>query len=166
MKGILLASLLFAQSASLAEETWITCRQIVDIALRVACYDDYVDTRLPMKSSDSAETSEPPELAESTTTPDAESLFGANDAEAKRIVEMSLAIEQIDNIIMTVTDVQESATRRLTVTLESGQVWQQLDDKRLHIKTGETVTIRKASLGSFLMEKNSGSRAIRVKRIN
>ncbi len=79
---------------------------------------------------------------------------------------MSLAIEQIDNIIMTVTDVQESATRRLIVTLENGQVWQQLDDKRLHIKTGETVTIRKASLGSFLMEKNSGSRAIRVKRIN
>ena len=77
-----------------------------------------------------------------------------------------MAIEQISQIEAVVTDVRESATEKLTVALDNGQIWQQLDSQRLLLKSGETVIIRKASLGSFLMEKQSGSRSIRVKRAN
>jgi len=159
VKRILLTLLLSAQPALAAEDALITCRQIEDIAQRVSCYDDFVDTRFPMESSDSEKT-------ESGTIPDAQSLFGTNDAEAKRIVETSLAIEQIDNIVATVADVQESSTRKVVITLGNGQTWRQLDNHRLPLKAGQTVIIRKASLGSFLLEKESGSRAIRVKRID
>jgi hypothetical protein len=159
MKRMLLTLLLFAQPALAAEDALITCRQIEDIALRVSCYDDFVDARFPMESNESVKT-------ESGTIPDAQSLFGTNDAEAKRLVETSLAIEQIDNIVATVTDVQESSTRKVVITLENGQVWRQLDNHRLSLKAGQSVIIRKASLGSFMLEKESGSRAIRVKRTN
>ena len=64
------------------------------------------------------------------------------------------------------TDVQKSAYKKLTVTLDNGQVWRQLDNRPMHLKTGEAVVVREASLGSFLLEKQSGSRSIRVKRAN
>ena len=157
---------LFVQPALADEQALTKCRLIEDIVERVLCYDKFVDTRFPTESSDSVETSTPPELDESRAVPDAQFLFGTNDAEAKRIVETTLAIEQIDQIEAIVTDVRKSAGRKLTVTLDNGQIWRQLDNDPIGIESGETVVIRKASLGSFLMEKKSGSRNIRVKRAN
>jgi len=166
MKKMLLTLLFFAQPALTAEEALTKCRQIEEIAERVVCYDKIVDSHFPMESSDSVETITPPELAESSAIPDAQSLFGTNDAEAKRIVEISLAIEQISEIEAIVTDVRRSSNKKLTVTLDNGQVWRQLDNQPLPLKSGEAVIVRKASLGSYLMEKQSGSRSIRVKRAN
>lgn len=154
---LLLYSFLIAQPALADEEALSKCRQIQEVAARAACYDRFVDAHYPMGSGDSVETSVP-------AVPDAQSLFGTNDAEAKRIVETSLAIEQIDRIEAVVTEVRKSANEKLTVTLDNGQVWRQLDSKPMRLKSGETVIVRKASLGSFLLEKSSGSRSIRVKR--
>lgn len=166
MKKLLLSLLFVAQPSLTAEEALTECRQIKEIAQRVVCYDNIVDSNFPMDSSDRVETTPPPEITQSDAVPDAQSLFGTNDAEAKRIVETSLAIEQISQIEAKITDVRKSATRRLTVTLDNGQTWRQLDHQRLLLKSGETVIVRKAGLGSFLMEKQSGSRSIRVKRVN
>lgn len=152
---------------ALADEAAMTeCRQIAGIVERVACYDSIVDSRYPTDSSDSVETRTPPEPAEAIAGPDAQSLFGRNDAEAKRIVETTLAIEQIDQIEATVTEVGKSPSKKLTMVLDNGQIWRQLDNQPLRLKRGEAVIVRKASLGSFLMEKKSGSRSIRVKRVN
>lgn len=167
MKKTLLALLFLLVQPALADEKALTkCRQIDDIAERAFCYDEFVDTRLLMEPRDSVETSASPERAVSKALPDAQSLFGANDAEAKRIVETTLAIEQIDQIEAIAIDVRESANRKLTVTLDNGQIWRQLDNKPMLLESGDPVIIRKASLSSFLMEKKSGSRSIRVKRTN
>lgn len=141
--------LLFTMPAFAAEEALLECRQIEDMAERVTCYDSFVDS-----------------LSESGPIPDAQSLFGKDDAEAKRIVQTTLAIEQIDRIEAQVTDIQRSATRKLIITLDNGQVWRQLDNQTLRLKSGESVVVREASLNSFLMEKKSGGRSIRVKRAN
>src|SRR5689334_5299420 len=51
------------------------------------------------------------------------------------------------------------------VTLDNGQVWVQSErDSRVQIEANETVTIRKASLGSFLLSGKQGIGA-RVKRL-
>ena len=150
MKNLLLPLLLFTHSA-LADPALIQCRQIEEAEDRAACYDKVVDSRYP---------------AESNMVPDAQSLFGTADAEAKRIVETTLAIEQIDQIRATVADVGESPGKKLLVALDNGQVWRQLDNKTLRLRNGEAVIVRKASLGSYLLEKESGSRSIRVKRVN
>ena len=171
MRKLLFLLLFLAQPALTAEEALTKCRHIAEIAERVVCYDKIVDSHLStvtsdMDSSDRVEASTPPETTVSDAVPDAQSLFGTNDAEAKRIVETSLAIEQINEIQAIVTDVRKSATKKLTVTLDNGQIWRQLDSQRLRLKSGEAVIVRKASLGSYLMEKQSGSRSIRVKRAN
>jgi len=171
MKKLLLLLLFFTQSALTAEETLIKCRQIEEISERVVCYDNIVDSHFPTDSSDAAssvrvEITTQPEVTESNVVPDAQSLFGTNDAEAKRLVEKSMDIEQISEIEAIVTDVRNSATKRFTVSLDNGQIWRQLDDQRLTLKSGDAVVVRKASFGSYLMEKMSGSRSIRVTRLN
>lgn len=184
MKKLLLSLLFVAQPALAAEEALTECRQIEEIAERVACYDKIADSNFPMDASDRVETAAPPqttppsqttpppqtapppEISNSNAVPDAQSLFGKNDAEAKRIVETSMAIEQINQIEAKITDVRKSAYKKLTVTLDNGQTWRQLDHKPLPLKSGEIVIVREASLGSYLMEKQAGSRSIRVKRVN
>ena len=57
-----------------------------------------MDSHLPtvssdMDSSDSVDTITLPEICESIAVPDEQSLFGAGDAEAKRIVEITLEID-------------------------------------------------------------------------
>ena len=152
MKYLPLLLLLTICHAALADEAALTqCRKIESIEDRVACYDDFVDSHY---------------VAQDGQKPDAQSLFGTTDAEAKRIVETTLDIEQIDHIAATVAAVKSSASRKMTIALDNGQTWRQLDSERLYLKNGEAVIIRKASLGSYLLEKQSGSRSIRVKRVN
>lgn len=166
MKKLLLPLLFLAQPALTADQALTECRQIEGIAERVVCYDKIVDSHFPTDSSDRVEITAPPEATQSNLVPDAQSLFGTNDAEAKRLVETSLAIEQISEIEAIITDVRRSSNKKLTVTLDNGQVWHQLDSQRMPLKSGEAVIVRKASLSSYLMEKQSGSRSIRVKRAN
>jgi hypothetical protein len=152
MKKLLLPLLLLTTQPGFATDNGLTeCRQIEDVEERVACYDEYVDSRHPDRSS---------------TVPDAQALFGTDDAEARRVVETTLAVEQIDRIEATVTGVMDSPGRKLLVVLDNGQTWRQLDNKRLRLERGEAVIVRKASLSSYLLEKESGSRPIRVKRVN
>ena len=59
--------------------------------------------------------------------------------------------------------------RQITMSqqqLDNAQIWEQLDSSRLTLKTGEGILIKSARLGSFLLEKQTGSRSIRVKRID
>lgn len=166
MRLLLLLSSLLAWPSLAADVALAECRPIEDVEERLKCYDDVVDSRHRAESSDRVAASPPPAPAEVQEVPDAQSLFGTNDAKARQIVETTLAIEQIEQIEAIVSDVRESAAEKLIVTLDNGQIWRQLDSKTLQLKSGEAVIIRKASLGSFLLEKATGSRSIRVKRIS
>ncbi|HNP62719.1 MAG TPA: hypothetical protein PKH39_02230 [Woeseiaceae bacterium] len=166
MKRLPLTLLILMQPAMAIDNAWLECRRIQDVATRVACYDNLVDLQIPEDSAKRPDPIPHIEANDIDKVPDAQSLFGKNDAEAKRIVETSLAIDPIVQIEADVVDVRKSALRKLTVVLDNGQTWRQLDNQSMPLKSGETVVIREASLGSFLMEKKSGSRSIRVKRAN
>ena len=77
-----------------------------------------------------------------------------------------LTVEQIKQESVAVAAVKMSSSNKLTITLDNGQVWRQIDTTRLRLKVGDTVIIRAKSLGSFMLSKGSGSRSIRVKRVN
>ena len=57
-----------------------------------------------------------------------------------------------------------SAQGRPTVTLEGGQVWELLDDADPLLAPGDAVTVRRAALGSFVMDTPS-KRIHRVHRL-
>lgn len=149
-KTLLLMTFLFTMPATASDDALAQCRLISAVEERVSCYDSFVDSRSPKVAK---------------TIPDAQSLFGTSDAEAKRIVATTLDIEQITNVESAVADVRLSANRKLTVVLDNGQVWRQLGSQRLNLKSGDAVVVSQASLGSYQMEKKSGSRKIRVKRV-
>ena len=159
MKNTLfLLLVILSAPALLADDALSQCRQIEDLEKRVSCYDDVVDSRDLVETAERDAAGAPPSTMARDTVPDAQSLFGTNDAEARQIVETTLAIEQIDQIEATVADVRQSVGEKLIVTLGNGQVWRQLDSKPLHLKSGDGVVVRKASFGSFLLALESSLR--------
>ena len=52
-----------------------------------------------------------------------------------------------------------------TVTLENGQIWKLTNVDVFRAKVGDSVVIKRAALGSFLMNEVNSKRAYRVKRL-
>lgn len=115
--------LAFASPALADNEALMDCRQIKDSEKRLACFDDYVDSRF-------------------------------------------LTVEQIEEESIVVTAISKTPSDKLTISLENGQVWRQLDSKRLPLNVGDAVIVRSGSLGSFKLAKEGSSRSIRVKRLD
>lgn len=74
--------------------------------------------------------------------------------------------EAVDNVSGKIASARQDGTGKWVLRLEDGAVWQQVDvqEMSLYPKPGQSVTIRKATLGSFLASVE-GRRAIRVRRV-
>jgi hypothetical protein len=72
------------------------------------------------------------------------------------------ALERIESIA---EEVIRARYKKLTITLDNGQIWRQTDGKRRTLKAGEVVVITRGALGSFFMQAKSGGPRMRVKRI-
>jgi hypothetical protein len=74
---------------------------------------------------------------------------------------------EIDKVIYTVDRIEEKDYGSHWFYLTNGQVWQQIDGKRMIYSkkiSPTTITIRRASLGSFLMRVNGKGQVYRVIR--
>ncbi len=139
----------------------LDCRKLTDAAQRLACYDKAVDGM--------AQAEEKGDLV-------------TVDREQRRAVRKqafglslpSLAIfdrgekpEEVNKITATVASATKGPAGWWTIKLDDGAVWKQIADGDLlrDPHAGSTVTIRKASLGSYFMNVD-GQQAIRVHRDN
>jgi hypothetical protein len=158
---LLIPLLVTSHPGMAAEESLFECRQIKDSEERVLCYDKIVDALTsPPLSATTADS------REQAAKPDAQSLFGKDAAETSRIVEKTLAIEKLDQIQARVTGLKRSVDKKFTITLDNGQTWRQIDNQPIPLRNEDKIIIREATLGSYLMEKQSGSGSIRVKRLD
>ena len=91
--------------------------------------------------------------------------FGLSEA-AKRARDPEKAKEIMpEQISAKVTKVGNRPTGELVVTLESGQVWVQIETvSKAMVKAGDTVTIKKAALGSYMLVAPNRV-ATRVRRV-
>lgn len=121
------------------------CRQLTDDRQRLACYDNLAGLAAPAGS-----------------TPEA--LFGLEATESAKLLQRRLGEEPVEVLQQAVTTVAADRYGKLRITLANGQAWEQTDSDRLNLKPGDTVTIRRAALGSFLLTGPSGPRSIRVRR--
>jgi hypothetical protein len=75
-------------------------------------------------------------------------------------------IDRIDNLA--VASITFNRSRRAIVTLENGQVWQQLDSDTTHVvrsvDPGDGATIRSAALDSYMMRIGENGRWFRARR--
>lgn len=143
------------------------CARIDDAAARLACYDSiYRSTAAigaPGAAAGAAATTAGVAAAGAANNPQAD--FGLSEA-AKRALDPEKAkVEMPESVTDKVTSVRHKPTGELVVTLANGQVWLQIDsDSRAKVGVGQTVTIKKASLGSYLLV-GPDKVATRVRRI-
>ena len=149
----------------------------VDLAAadeRLACFDAAYATREKSTSSTlesstgapAAAVSAPP-LAVITAT---EEEFGLPQVagKAKTEEEFGLKQSQVETLRSRITSVERGPLDRLTFYLENGQVWKQIEDAYTPFRVRQDpafAVIKHASLGSFKLSVEGGSRSIRVKRI-
>lgn len=141
-----------ALAAELADE-FSACRLLESAAERLDCYDGAIDRHNKQEPSVAA-------------PPSPEELFGKNANEMRRAVEQATGGEQIDQIEAQVTELLSIAPGKVAITLDNGQLWRQTSTSNLRLAEGDAVTIRTASMGSYMLHKVGSARSMRVQRSN
>jgi hypothetical protein len=95
----------------------------------------------------------------------AEERFGLSKAEARRQADLEFENDDLDLIESIIEKIRHDGYGKFVVQLENGQAWRQLDTRRLKLEVGDAVRINAAIFGSFLLEKSTGSRKIKVQRV-
>ena len=72
--------------------------------------------------------------------------------------------ESGDSIVANVHSVRKNPFKKYIITLDNGQVWKQFDSTSLRITVGETVIIKRGTLGAFFLGKDGVHKRLRVKR--
>jgi hypothetical protein len=134
------------------------CTLLDDDRARLACFDALFPRGAPPAVTGTAAPAATP-----LATP--ESVFGVNDDVRRARGEILAADAMPAMIESTVARLDRLEPGRNRITLANGQVWEQLEpSSRFRPRTGETVTVRQASLGSYLMHASRGS-AVRARRL-
>lgn len=137
------------------------CSQIPDREQRLACFDSFYpkgsQAPLPVLASTAAR-----DAADGVA---AEHLFGLNDevrrARGERI-EADAAPAQIQSAL---AGFEPLGPGRLRLTLANGQVWDQVEAvPSFQPRAGDPITVRQASLGSYLLRGRVGA-PVRARRV-
>jgi hypothetical protein len=138
------------------------CAAIVGDAERLACYDAAVPQLQTAQAGgqvvalDRGNLERMQEQSFGFNLPDLQNLlprFGAGEAAA------------VESVQATVDRIELHASGRSSFYMSNGQVWTQVEAERVrNVRTGDTVEIARASLGSFMMISPRGGMGIRVRR--
>lgn len=176
---LLLTPAAFASNVDLKTQLQ-SCQQISDEEQRLSCFDQIITQldNLPTapvaaQSSDKIITSMPTRVTETTTV---QSVV-ATSAVSKTTVATSRNIndefglkkpdpvDQLQEIVSNVKSIMLDKRKKLRITLENGQQWQQIDQGYIKIKTGDRCTVKRGAIGSFLLGVEGITKTIRVRRV-
>lgn len=154
------------------------CAAIDDPAARLACYDAAYPR--PARRGANAPSAVAPgvpvapavAVAPASTTPVVPAARPASEAEKFGLSERQRAEREprpeqppANAVTAAVVAVRKLPAGYLLIELDNGQQWQQIESApNLYLRVGERVSIRKASLGSFLLETRSNF-STRVRRV-
>lgn len=175
------AALLFITPAAFANNVDLktqlqSCQQISDEEQRLSCFDQIVSRLDAMPvvvrelSADPINAAELPAAPavmapaapvhaptpQSSTPQSSTAEFGLTKPEP------AAEVDEITGIVKTA---KLSKRKKLLITLENGQQWQQIDQDYLNIKSGDTCIIKRGTMGSFLLGVSGYNRTIRVRRV-
>jgi hypothetical protein len=136
----------------------VACKTIENPEQRLACYDEKV------AALDEAQKKEEIVVTDKAAVKEAKrGLFGF-DLPKIKIFGGGDEVTEIEAVVKSVT---ANRAGQVSIVLEDGAKWQQVDTKILNRepRTGDKARIRVGSMGSYLVQFNDGP-AIRMKRIN
>jgi len=130
-----------------ADEAKHPCAHVRDNADRLACYDQAFG-----KPADPV--AAPPEEQ-----------FGFKEKEVERKTGKAEEPAAPTSVTATVTSLTRQRDGKFVVTLDNAQVWSQSEiNSQAGVQVGDTVTVRRGVLGSYLLVTKAGI-ATRVKRV-
>jgi hypothetical protein len=140
-------------------EDVVACKSIENAESRLACYDEKV------AALDEAQKKEEIILTDKAAVKEAQrGLFGFNIPKLKIFGNGGEDVAEIEVVVKSVT---ANRAGQITIVLEDGARWQQVDTKILNRepRSGDKARIRTGSMGSYLVSFNDGP-AVRMKRLN
>ena len=173
-----------AVSADESDNALLKCRAIADDTKRLACYDklaenggdaqdrpatDQQQKKLQAKAKKKAKAiaavpaeSENVPVMQAEPAAPAQPIFGEEDLPKKS---RAASVRDIPLIQVNVVEMKLNAYGKALFYLENGQVWEQADRLRpRRYSTPFTATIKRASMGSYMIQKVDSSVRIRVTR--
>ncbi|MFO1255036.1 MAG: hypothetical protein U1E37_05135 [Sphingomonadaceae bacterium] len=135
----------------------VDCRKLAGDAERLACYDRSVDAL-----ASAADSKQVLVVDRATTEKTKRSLFGLSLPRIKLFGENDdVEIEKIESTLTAVSSARDGSA---IFVLADGARWKQTDGRDTFAKAGQTIEIRKGSLGSYFARINgqSGVRVIRL----
>jgi hypothetical protein len=148
-----------------ALEEVYACASTADEHQRLECYDRAVgrmreaQTRGDLVAVDRQQAERVNREAFGFSLPSLGNLFGGNSHRA-------IVPEEVAAITAHITRVSRDGSGHATITLDNGQTWEQIDDvNSRNARTGGSVTVRRALMGSFLMHVDAGGPPLRVRRV-
>ncbi|MFN7163477.1 MAG: hypothetical protein ACK4P2_01540 [Hyphomonas sp.] len=146
------------------------CATKLDDAERLACFDKAVADLKVAESSGKVRTVDMAAVEKierdsfGFSLPSLNEIFRREDASARATA------PEVEEVTFGITSISvNNVTRKATIRLENGQVWEQIDSEQLSrskIRKSKEATIRKAALGSFMMTLDRGNAGIRVRRVS
>jgi hypothetical protein len=123
------------------------CRALIDDARRLACFD-----QLFPRPTQPATTSRSIAPAGPQQPPAPDPDFGLNEAQRRAAAGNSEQPKINESISGTVVNLRTAPGGEFVVILDNGQVWRQIElDSWSPPQKGDRVTIRRGSLGSFML---------------
>ncbi|NWH08631.1 MAG: hypothetical protein HXY22_08335 [Alphaproteobacteria bacterium] len=158
----------------------IQCSKLTDAAARLTCYDKAIgrieEALAPPTPEEQMVDFGRREPKPQSAPPPAEKddgfsilgleIIGPSTPDAA--APASTGFAPIDRISSKIIDYATTPDGKLIVFLENGHVWRQIDSERAHVPSDEEeriVTIKEASLGSYLMKIGDANRTYRVRRV-
>lgn len=141
------------------------CTSIEIDAERLACYDEAVGRLKTAEESGEITTVSRAQVEE--VRRDAFGFSLPSLPSFARSAGASAQPDALDSVTVAVSEIDRNRYDMVTVTLENGQVWRQIDGRRVVFSARlgvEEAEIKRAALGSYRM-KLDGGRAFRVKRV-
>ncbi len=146
------------------------CATKLDDAERLACFDKAVadlklaETSGKVRTVDMAAVEKIERDSFGFSLPSLNEIFRREDSSA------TPTAPEVAEVTFGITSISvNNVTRKATIKLENGQVWEQIDSEELSrskIRKSKQATIRKAALGSFMMTLDRGNAGIRVRRVS
>lgn len=150
-------------------EALYACATETDDTVRLACFDTAVANLKAAENAGEVRTVDVSSIKQIERDSFGFSLPSLTEIFRRDESGKELLSQEVEEVILPIASISVNrVTRKATITLENGQVWEQVDSEELSrskVRKGKEAKIRKASLGSYLMTINGGA-GIRVRRVN
>ena len=146
----------------------VDCSAIPSDDERLECYDVAAARDAPAAAAAAAVKAAPAAAVQATpaAAPVPEQTFGKSAEDITAIIAEAAGVEDVDEISGSVISVTRDARGRFVLLLDSQQRWRQIGAERFKIKAGDEIVIRRAALSSFALQRRSGGRKVKVRRID